>query len=171
MERRSVETIVRSLDDAGVRYLVVGGLAVVAHGFLRFTADIDLVLDPDPDAMRRAVAALAGLGYTPRAPVPFEEYADPEKRATWMREKGLAVFSVFSAAHRATEIDLFLEPPFDFETVYARARRFEVGPGVTATFVDLPDLIELKRRVGRPQDLQDVAALESVRRPRGSDDA
>lgn len=163
MERRSVETIVRALDDAGVRYLVVGGLAVVAHGFLRFTADIDLVLDPDPAAMRRAVEALSGLGYTPRAPVPFVHYADPEARATWVREKGLAVFSVFSPEHRATEIDLFLEPPFDFETVYVRARRFEVGPGATATFVDLPDLLELKRRVGRPQDLQDIAALESVR--------
>jgi hypothetical protein len=59
---------------------------------------------------------------------------------------------------------LFLNPPFDFETVYTRADRFDVAPGVNATFVSLADLVEMKRRVGRPQDLQDVAGLESLRR-------
>src|SRR5262245_43586269 len=101
MERRSVETVVGSLNRANVRYLVVGGLAVVAHGFVRFTADIDLVLDPDPAALRRAIVALVGLGYRPRAPVPFEDYADPAKRTSWMRDKGLTVFSVFSDQHPA----------------------------------------------------------------------
>jgi hypothetical protein len=52
MERRSVETIMEALNHAGVRYLVVGGLAVVAHGVVRFTADIDLVLDPEPESRR-----------------------------------------------------------------------------------------------------------------------
>jgi len=109
MERRSIETIVESLNRAGVRYLVAGGLAVVAHGLVRFTADLDLVLDPDPDATRRAIDTLSGLGYRPRAPVGFTDFADPEKRRTWFREKGLTVFSVFSDEHPATEIDLFVE--------------------------------------------------------------
>ncbi len=161
MERRSIETIVESLNRAGVRYLVAGGLAVVAHGLVRFTADLDLVLDPDPDATRRAIDTLSGLGYRPRAPVGFTDFADPEKRRTWFREKGLTVFSVFSDEHPATEIDLFVETPFDFERAYGSAARFEVGPGIAATFVGLADLIEMKRKAGRPQDLQDVAGLES----------
>lgn len=45
MERRSVEAIVRALNDAGVRYLIAGGVAVVAHGYVRFTADLDVILD------------------------------------------------------------------------------------------------------------------------------
>lgn len=162
MERRSVETIVDSLNRAEVRYLVVGGLAVVAHGFVRFTADIDLVLDPDPAATGRAIAALAGLGYRPRAPVPFEAFADPLQRAAWAREKGLTVFSVFSDRHPATEIDLFVKTPFDFERVYADADRFEVAAGVEATFVSRADLIAMKRKAGRPQDLKDVAELEAT---------
>jgi len=162
VERRSIETIVGSLNRADVRYLVVGGLAVVAHGFVRFTADIDLVLDPDPAAMRRAVAALAALGYRPRAPVAFEAFADPVQRATWARDKGLMVFSVFSDQHPATEIDLFVETPFDFERVYADADRFEVAAGVEATFVSRADLIAMKRKAGRPQDLKDVAELEAT---------
>ncbi len=162
MERRSIETIVGSLNQAGVRYLIVGGLAVVAHGFVRFTADIDIVLDPDPVAMRRAIEALSVLGYRPRAPVPFEEFADPEQRKMWAREKSLTVFSVFSSQHPATEIDLFVESPFDFERAYADADRFDVASGVGATFVGRADLIAMKRKAGRPQDLKDVAELEST---------
>jgi len=162
MERHSLEAIVRALDTAGVRYLIAGGLAVVAHGFVRFTADVDLVLDPEPRALRLAIGALEGLGYRPRAPVRFEEFADSGTRARWIREKDLQVFSVFSPVHPATEIDLFVEAPFDFGATYARARRFEVAAGLKATFVGLADLIEMKRRAGRTQDLQDVEALQSL---------
>jgi hypothetical protein len=164
MERRSFETIVQALDAAGVRHLVAGGLAVVAHGHLRFTADLDLVLDPDPAALRAAIAALEALGYRPRAPVPFAEFADPGKRFAWARDKGMTVFSASSPAHPATEIDLFLEPPVPFDEAYARARRLEIAPGVVATFVGLADLLAMKRAVGRPHDLQDVAALEALQR-------
>ena len=163
MERRSIETIIGSLNQAGARYLIVGGLAVVAHGFVRFTADIDNVLEPDPNAMRRAIAALSALGYRPRAPVPFEQFADADKRATWAREKALTGFSVCSAQHPATEIDLVVEAPFAFERAYAAADRFEVATGVEATFVGRADLIAMKRKAGRPQDLKDVAELESGR--------
>ncbi len=50
-----------------------------------------------------------------------------------------------------------------------RAARFEVSPGGEATFVDLRGLIDMKRRAGRPQDLLDTEALESLRRPEGED--
>ena len=165
MERRSIEAIVRALNEAQARYLIVGGLAVVAHGLVRFTADIDLVLDPNPASLKRAIAALEGLGYRPRAPVDFSAFADPEQRDRWVREKGLTVFSTFSGEHRATELDLFVESPFDFEDAYRTAVRFDVAPGVEATFVGLDDLLEMKRRAGRPQDIQDVEGLVSLRTP------
>ena len=165
MERRSVETILRTLNGSGVRYLVVGGLAVVAHGFVRFTADIDLVLEFEPDALRRGIEALARLGYRPRAPVALADFANPETRNQWARDKGLTVFSLSSDDHKATEIDLFVEPPFDFDRAYARSQRLEVAPDLEATFVGLADLIEMKRNAGRPQDLQDIAGLESLRKP------
>ena len=76
MRKQSVEAIVRSLNAGDVRFLIAGGLAVAAHGYLRFTADVDLVLDFDDDNVRRAVVALAALGYRPRAPVPIDEFAD-----------------------------------------------------------------------------------------------
>jgi hypothetical protein len=160
METRSVEAIIRTLNSASVRYLVAGGLAVVAHGYVRFTADVDLIVDLDPENVRRATAALAKLGYRPRAPVPLEEFADPVKRAEWIRDKGLTVFSLFSADHSATELDLFVEAPLDFEQAYRTAARMEVAPGVVATFVGLPELMRLKRQAGRTQDLLDIEKLQ-----------
>ena len=169
MERRSVEAVIQALNRAEARYLVAGGLAVVAHGLVRFTADIDLILDPEPDAMRRAITALSGLGYRPRAPVEFAEFADPVKRRQWGREKGLTVFSAYSPEHQATEVDLFVEIPLDFERAYARAVRLELAPGFLGTFVGLADLIEMKRAAGRPQDLQDIEGLESLQEAEGDD--
>jgi len=163
MERHSVDAVVGALNGAKVRYLIVGGLAVVAHGYVRFTSVIDLVLDPDPEAIQRAIVALEGQGYRPRAPVPFAEFADPEARARWVRDKGLRVFSAASPQHPATELDLFVQMPFDFEDAYRRAELKEIAPGLTASFVGLADLIDMKRAVGRPQDLQDVEQLERLR--------
>ena len=107
---------------------------------------------------------MAGLGYRPRAPVELAEFGDAEKRRAWAKEKGLTVFSLFSHRHRATEVDLFLEPPFDVERAYGRAERFDVAPGLKRTFVGMQDLIEIKRKAGRPQDLQDIESLESLGR-------
>ena len=162
MERRSVDAIVSALNQANVRYLVAGGLAVVAHGYVRFTADVDLIVDLDPANVTRAVAALAGLGYRSRAPVAFEEFADPQKRAQWVRDKHLTVFSVYSPQHPLTEIDLFVEPPLDFEASYQNAMRKDVAPGIAATFVGMQDLLRLKQRAGRPQDLLDIAQLTAL---------
>jgi len=163
MTRGSIETIIRRLNDSGVRYLVVGGLAVVAHGHVRLTADLDLVLDPEASNLKRALAALAALGYSPRAPVPLADFADGAKRAEWVRTKGLTVFSLASSAHPATEIDLFLDPPFDFARAYAAAVPFQVAPGVAGTFVGLDDLVAMKRAAGRPLDLEDVKRLLELR--------
>jgi len=167
MERHSIEAIVSALNRANVRYLIVGGLAVVAHGYVRLTADIDLVLDLEAGNVARALPALKQLGYRPRAPVQLEEFADPQKRAEWVRDKGLTVFSLYSAEHVATEVDLFVEAPLDFEAAHAAAAAMEVAPGLAATFVGLSDLLRLKRQAGRTQDRLDIEQLEALHRARG----
>lgn len=169
MERHSVESIVAALNAGLVRYLIAGGLAVVAHGYVRFTADVDLIVDLEPVNVRRAIAALGSLGYRPRAPVPFDDFADPAKRQQWVHEKGLTVFSLYSPAHAATEVDLFVEAPLDFGQAYQKAARREAAPGIHATFIGLEDLLRLKQQAGRPQDLIDIDALKVVNE-RGDDE-
>ncbi|MCH7591944.1 MAG: hypothetical protein IH989_04070 [Planctomycetes bacterium] len=163
MRKQSIEHIVKALNDASVRYLVAGGLAVVAHGHLRFTADIDLILDLDEDNAKRALAALKALGYRPRAPVEMEEFADARTRARWVREKKLAVFSLSSPQHPATEVDLFVESPLDFEAAYKASVEFDVARNVAARFLGMEDLILLKQQAGRSQDLADIEALRALK--------
>ncbi len=166
MEKHSIEAIVRALTDRQVKYLIAGGLAVVAHGYVRFTADIDLLLAMDRQNLGRAVSALKPLNYRPRAPVAFEQFTDPDHRRQWIEQKGVTVFSLFSPDHPVTEIDLFIDSPLDFTKAYSRAVRLEVAPGIVACFCSLDDLILLKSRAGRPRDLDDIEQLRKLRENR-----
>ena len=62
MRLTSFEMIAEALDSGGVLYLVAGGLAVNAHGVLRFTKDLDVVVQLIPENIARAFAALESLG-------------------------------------------------------------------------------------------------------------
>jgi len=157
----AIEQVLAALNADGVRYLVVGGVAVVLHGHLRTTADLDLVVELAPENARRAIAALSRLGFRPRAPVPAEQFADAAARQVWIDEKGLTVFSLWSDRLPDVEVDLFVKEPFDFAAAYARAVHVPLDT-TTVTVVSLPDLVALKRAAGRPVDLADVEALEAL---------
>jgi hypothetical protein len=161
-----LERIFAALEASGARYLVVGGVAVVLHGHPRFTADLDLAVALDAANVEAILAALEGLGYRPRAPVPLRAFEDPEQRADWARTKGLTVFSLWSADLPGTEVDLFVEDPLPFEAAWPRRLRADLGV-LTVSVAGLSDLIAMKRRAGRPQDLEDVRELEAIARELG----
>lgn len=159
--RTDFELIFEALGQARARYLVVGGVAVVLHGYSRFTADLDLVVALDPANARSAMLALRSLDYRPRAPVRAEDFADPVLRQQWIDEKGMAVFSLWSTRFPATEVDIFVQEPMPFDAMLARATEVSMG-GVSVAVASVEDLILMKERVGRPQDLQDVAELRKI---------
>ncbi len=80
MSAHPIEQVLAGLNVAGVRYLIVGGVAAVLHGHLRTTADLDLVVALDPANALRAVRALEGLGFKPRVPVSAVRFADANAR-------------------------------------------------------------------------------------------
>ena len=162
MKLASLEAIIRTLNDAEVRYLVVGGLAVAAHGYGRVTFDVDLVVQLQPDNVRRAMSALQALGYNPLVPERAEGFADPATRERWIREKNPLVFQMYSEQHRETQIDLFITEPFDFDSEYALAKRVEFSPGLNVPFVRLETLIQMKERADREKDREDLRQLKLV---------
>jgi len=170
MQLSSFQAIATALDAAGVRYLVAGGLAVNAHGYLRFTKDVDLVVQLVPDNIERSFGALATLGYRPSVPVVAAQFADPGQREAWTKEKGMRVLNFWSDAHRFFPVDVFVTEPFDFEREYAQALLGEVAPGLLVRFVSIPTLIAMKQDAGRPRDLDDIQHLKWILEEHGRDE-
>jgi len=162
MEVRSVEAIVRALNEANVRYLIVGGVAVIAHGYERLTKDLDLVIGLEQGNIVAALKALQAIDYHIAVPETPEDFAKPELREKWRREKGMIVLKLWSDAHRRTPIDIFIYEPFDFEIEYAAARRENILGDLEAPIVRFETLIEMKKAAGRPQDLADIADLNRL---------
>jgi len=155
------DDVFAALHRAGVQYVVVGGVAVVLQGHLRTTVDLDLVVDLAAEAASKAVAALTELGLEPRLPVPAADFADPEIRRTWVAERNLQVFSFYDPKNPMREVDVFATEPVPLQTLLADAATVDIG-GTPVAVASRRQLIAMKRRAGRPQDLADVAALEAL---------
>lgn len=113
--------LLRRLGAADVRFIVVGGVAVVLHGHLRATKDLDLVIDLAPDAARKALQVMLDAGLRPTVPVNAFDFADAEIRRTWIEEKNMRVFQMCDPKDARRNVDLFVEAPIDFEEMWARS--------------------------------------------------
>ncbi|HUG72881.1 MAG TPA: nucleotidyl transferase AbiEii/AbiGii toxin family protein [Steroidobacteraceae bacterium] len=160
------EEIFAALQSGGVRYVVVGGVAVNLHGYQRFTKDLDLVVELVPDNARRTLLALQTLGYKPAVPVKAADFADPELRASWIREKGMMVFQMYRDGSRVT-VDIFVEHPVPFDTLWEDAIALEI-PAATVRIASIEHLTQMKRAAARPQDLADIEKLAQIAELRNS---
>ena len=163
MELISTERIVETLNAAKVQYLVVGGLAVNAHGYVRMTMDIDLVIGLRPENIIKALHTLSSIGYKTAVPITPEQFADPVNRAQWRDEKNMRVLKLWNDEFPLTPLDIFVYEPFDFDTEYDAAMRVELRKGLEIPVVRLTTLLAMKKEAGRPQDLADIDMLSGGR--------
>ena len=134
----------------GVKYLVVGGFAVIFHAQPRFTTDIDLFVKADPDNARALYTALAAFGASLRGLRP-EDFADRNNFLRFGRDPH--------------GIDILADiPGVDFDAAWERRIQSVVDPGtgLKANFISAQDLIASKLASGRPQDLADADAVQKA---------
>jgi nucleotidyltransferase AbiEii toxin of type IV toxin-antitoxin system len=155
------EDTIAALNRADVRYVVVGGVAVVLHGHIRVTFDLDLVVDLTPPEARKAIEALMAAGLRPRVPEDAIRFADPAVRERWIQQKGMTVFSLWDPQDPTRSADLFVEEPIEFEVLWSRSLVLSLE-STEVRVASIPDLIEMKRAAGRPHDLADIQALEAI---------
>lgn len=146
--------IFAALDDHEVDYVTIGGFAVIAHGYVRATADVDLVARQDRANLERLAAALAELNARLRgvdADLLEIDPTDPE---------ALATGASFTLDTDAGPVDYLNDVPGASDYQGLRERAVEItAAGVTVRVAGLDDLIRMKRTSGRPQDLRDIANL------------
>lgn len=156
------ELIFSTLATHNVRYLVAGGMAVILHGVMRFTADLDLFVDMSKENVLALCRAMSDMGYTPRVPVTPEDFADPNKRRQWIEEKHMKVFTFIDVNNPVVVIDIFVFEPIPFADAWNN-RTMIAYKGIDLHVVDKEDLIRLKTLAGRPQDIEDIKALRMIK--------
>lgn len=158
----------KSLNEANVQYVVVGGLATVLHGYARFTADIDLVINLNQEEAEKAINVITSLGLKPRIPVDPMQFTDEKIRESWINDKNMLVFSFFDPQNPLMVLDVFVREPFPFDDMSKRAVNIDIGE-LTVPVCAINDLIEMKKKAGRPKDLEDIKYLQSIQKAENED--
>jgi predicted nucleotidyltransferase len=155
------ERVFRLLNEHEIRYVIVGGIAVILHGSPRLTADLDIIIDLEPATARRAIEVLQRAGFVAEIPVDIRQFADENVRRGWIAEKNMKALSLHDREMPPTVIDILADSPIAFEDLYRRAKLITLDE-LTLRIASIPDLILLKRISGRPEDLSDIAELEKM---------
>jgi hypothetical protein len=151
------ERLLTPLVAGGVDFVVIGGLAVIAHGYVRTTKDIDIVYDSAYDNLDRLGEVLVALKARLRGvdeDLPFV----PDGRT--LRRTGILTLTT-----SAGWIDLLVDPPGapPYRELRASALRFDLF-GTPIAVASLRHLKAMKRAAGRPADDADLDALAAIER-------
>jgi hypothetical protein len=143
--------VCQALNAAGARYLVIGGIACILHGYVRATADLDVLIEPTSRNAQRVLEGLAKTGYG------FAR----EWTARELLARPVTVIGDDPA------VDVFTVAwTVKYETAVKQSTSARVE-GVTIPYVGIDDLIASKR-TGRLQDAADIEVLEEIKRALGT---
>jgi hypothetical protein len=160
------DALLRRLTSAGVEYIIVGGFAVVAHGVVRATKDLDICPAPDRANLVRLATTLTSLHATQAEVGDFEP---PELPYDPTDPNDLAQGGNFRLETDLGALDVMqwisgLDADRAFEVLETEAISVD-WHGLTVRVCSLPHLLAMKRSAGRPQDLKDLADLEIANEP------
>ena len=157
------ERIFKKLNDAKIKYLLIGGVAVNLHGFNRATGDVDILISLDSVNVKKFVNMVKKLKWKSRTPALLEAFMDEKNRKDWIKNKGMKVFSVYNPKNEIEHIDVMMENHIDFGTAYRNRKSVSLGH-LSIPVASIPHLIKLKKIAGRERDLIDIRALEEIER-------
>lgn len=154
--------LLERLREAEIDFVLVGGLAVNAWGYLRATRDVDLVPDPSAENLSRLDALLVELGGKVEV---GERLLESSAIRTFLRTGDRTLVS--TDLGRIDVLQGLPQVP-SFAALDARASEVDVD-GLVVKICSLDDLLAMKRASDRPRDRDDLEALESAREEREPD--
>ena len=149
--------VVDAFRKAKVRFAIAGGYAVALHGAVRGTVDVDIVLRLSKRDFIAAEEALRGLGLIARLPISATQVFD--FREEYIRNKNLVAWSFVNSGDPSQLVDIIIT----HDLTRLSTKNIKSGSR-TLPVVAVADLIAMKKASGRPQDLEDVRALEELRK-------
>lgn len=155
--------LLKSLSEAQVRYVLVGGMAVQLHGYFRTTFDVDLVLAMDEENLTRFIGVAKQIGLVPSIPVSIDSLRNAAQIEQWHREKGMLAFALREPQTGGGVVDVLVRPEVPFDQLYERAVVGELF-SQRVMIASIDDLLTMKRRANRDKDRLDIAALEKIKR-------
>jgi len=158
-----IADLLQSLSDEHVQYVLVGGLAVQLHGFLRSTFDIDLVLAMNDENLVRFIAVAKQYGLVPVIPVTIDSLRNASQIDQWHREKGMLAFALREPHIGGNVVDVLVRPEVPFDKLMVNAIAGELFSR-QVWIASIDDLLTMKRSANRPKDQLDVVALEKIKR-------
>jgi predicted nucleotidyltransferase len=146
----SFERLLVLLADAGVRFVVVGGVAVTLNGYVRLTEDVDVIVESSDDNILRLIAALSGWGEGYAAELSLADFPDEEGAVRVVEETEscqIDIFTVMSGFH-------YLDLVADAGTFTLRDHAIR--------FASKQALLRLKSNSVREKDRIDALALRQL---------
>ncbi|HVM18151.1 MAG TPA: hypothetical protein VM290_11275 [Gaiellaceae bacterium] len=156
--------ILRTLVEHGVEFVLIGGLAVAAHGYVRATKDVDIVPASAPDNHERLYEALLAIGARPLEIGDFR----PEELPVPFTPEGLASGGNWALVtdHGRVDVMQWVSGIDGYEQLRANAEHLELPNVGRVAVAGYEDLVAMKREARRPRDLLDLEELAAVRRER-----
>ncbi len=150
-----IQKVIRTLDKHRVKYVLVGGYAVALHGAIRGTVDIDIAIALNRATFKRAETALQEIDLESRLPVTAEEVFSFRKE--YIQRRNLKAWSFVNPRNPLDVVDILItEDASKIRTVKKRAF------GMIVKVAAITDLIAIKKKAGRAQDLEDIKALRKL---------
>jgi len=150
----------KELNEKGIEYIIVGGLALIIHGSPRFTYDIDVVLSLEDDNIYKFINILIEAGYKAKVPVNPIDFADKRNREEWINNKNMKAFNFYNENSSLPEIDIVIFG-VDYKELKDNAKEFEIDD-VKLSVASIKDLIKMKNNAARKVDLEDIEYLKII---------
>lgn len=156
------EEVLREFQKQKVKYVLAGGIAVNLLGFLRSTADMDILVEMSDANLKKVVNILKSKGYHVKQPVDPMGIADEKTRFDWIHNKNMKAFN-FYKEDLMKEVDIIIESPVSFEKAEKTAFKVRVD-GMTLPVISIGNLIKMKKNTGRGVDVLDIEKLRAIKR-------
>jgi hypothetical protein len=145
----------KKFNEQSLKYAIAGGFAVALHGAVRGTVDVDIVLDLDEKNLTLCEEILKSMGFVSKIPVDANIIL--KNREMFIQEKNLIAWSFYNPNNPSEIIDILIHKDLvDMNTTIMKHADIELS------VIAKQDLIDMKRESARPQDMEDIKALESL---------